>query len=47
MNDAHQLALAMFALALAGVMLVTGQLYLEYQMARGPAAAISATIPLD
>ncbi len=46
-NDAHQLSLAMFTLALAAVILVTGQLYMEYRGPRSTAAATSVIARAD
>ncbi|MGY8685752.1 hypothetical protein Q2941_49860 [Bradyrhizobium sp. UFLA05-153] len=43
MNDTHQVVLAMLALVWAGVMLVTGQLYMEYRAARARTVTISST----
>ena len=45
MNDTHQLVVAMLVLVWAGVMLVTGQLYMEYREARAPTVAISSMDP--
>jgi hypothetical protein len=47
MKNAHQLALAVFALAWAGMMLVTGQIYMGYRNARSSAAATSFNTRLD
>jgi hypothetical protein len=38
MNEVHQLATAMLAIAFAAVMLVAGQLFIENRSARLPAA---------
>jgi hypothetical protein len=47
MNDIHQLASAMLALAFAAVMLVAGQLFIEYRSTNNalkPAAVNIATM---
>jgi hypothetical protein len=46
MNEVHQLATAMLAIAFAAVMLVAGQLFIENRSARLPAALI-ASVPWD
>ena len=49
MNELHQLATAMLAIAFAAVMLVAGQLFIENRSARLPAAptALMASVPWD
>jgi hypothetical protein len=49
MNEVHQLATAMLAIAFAAVMLVAGQLFIENRSARLPAApaALIASVPWD
>ena len=49
MNEVHQLATAMLAIAFAAVMLVAGQLFIEKRSARLPAApaALTASVPED
>jgi hypothetical protein len=50
MNEFHQLATAMLAIAFAAVMLVAGQLYIENKSARlsaAPTVAMAASVPWD
>jgi hypothetical protein len=48
MNEVHQLATALLAIAFAGVMLVAGQLFIENGSARLPAArALMASVPWE
>ena len=49
MNEVHQLATAMLAIAFAAVMLVACQLFIENRSARLPAApaALIASVPGD
>jgi hypothetical protein len=47
-GEIHQLASAMLTLTFAGVMLVVGQLFIEYQASRFPLARqiTTASLPL-
>ena len=49
MNEVHQLATGMLAIAFAAVMLVAGQLFIEKRSAKLPAApaALTASVPGD